>query len=70
MFDYAETMRSCRKFRGYTQGVLARRTGINITSINQYELGNTVPSIERYSDIMNALGFELTVTTMEEKKWK
>lgn len=69
MFDFAETMRQCRKFRGYTQRQLAKRSGINVTSINQYETGKTIPSIDRYVDIMNALGFDLTVTTRSET-WK
>lgn len=69
MFDYAETMKGCRQFRGYTQGTLAKKSGVNITSISQYETRRTVPSIDRYIDIMNALGFELTVTTMEDWKW-
>lgn len=59
----AETIRNCRKFRGWTQRRLAEKSGVNVTQISLYELGKTNPRVDVLEELLDAMGFELTITT-------
>lgn len=67
MINVAETIRQCRKFRGMTQAELAEKAGIHVSLISYYENNKTCPSVNNFEDLMNAMGFGLTITTRTEK---
>lgn len=63
--DWGRRIRAFRKFRGFTQGELARKLGISISELGKIERGHKMPSLEmikRCSVILN-----VTVTEMMPK---
>ena len=61
-------IRSCRKFRGYTQRQLAERAGVNRSTISNAETGHNEPTYFTVMCCLNACGFTLELTTLEGKE--
>lgn len=68
-FDVSEFGNRIRMYRGYrdmTQGELAEKVGVNITTIVKYEDGSMVPGADKVFAIADALG----CTPSELMGWK
>lgn len=58
---YDKLLRSCRTKAGLTQRQLAKKAGISIVSVYNYENYKTIPTLDRIEAFLNACGFELEV---------
>ncbi len=59
MFDYrflGARIRAVRQEKKITQEKLAEAAGVGVTHISHIETGNSVPSLQTFVDILNALG--------------
>lgn len=66
MLKVSETLKACRKFRGWTQQKLSEKSGVDRAVISRYESGLSCPTVERFDDLMNAMGFTLEVSVIHE----
>ncbi len=55
-------LEQARKVAGISQSELARRAGTSRTAISAYENGRKSPSLDTLSRLLNALGFQVTVS--------
>ena len=54
-----KTIRTLRKRKGLTQAELAQKVNVTASLITLYEKDNVVPSVQRFEDILNVMGYEL-----------
>lgn len=57
----SDVIRKCRLAEGISQERLATLSGLNRSAISQYENKDICPSVYRFEDILNALGYELII---------
>ena len=55
-YVFAANLRAARARRDISQGELAKRTGLNLTTISQYEDGAFVPGADKIIALAEALG--------------
>lgn len=53
------TIRELRLARGWTQGELARRVGVNATSARRWEWGITLPSVPKFRRLAKTFGVRM-----------
>ena len=58
---WGELLRICRKNRGLTQSQLAERTLTTQATITAIETGRYIPRVDKYSEILEACGYELGI---------
>lgn len=66
MIDVAKEIRKCRAEKHMSQDELSLAVGIGRGQIHHYESGKTCPSVYRFEDILNALGYELRIVERGE----
>ena len=54
-------MKEKRKFWGYTQEYLAKKTGFHVNTIRRYESDESSPTLEDAEGIIKVLGGELVI---------
>jgi transcriptional regulator with XRE-family HTH domain len=57
---FGERLRALRKEKGYTQGELAEKIGINNNILSKYETDKVQPTLERIEWICSALNVSAT----------
>lgn len=67
MINYSEIIRSCRKYKGWTQHVLASESGISHVTVASLESGVRSPSMYTFEALLNAMGFGLKVCRLEDE---
>lgn len=66
-FTFGDIIADARKRKGLTLGELAGRTRLSVSTLSRYERGERQPSIERFNNILKALGVELIVLERNRK---
>lgn len=57
--NLGEVLRALREERGWNQGQLARRAGISVAMVSNYERGVRTPAVKTLGEILDALGVRL-----------
>jgi len=65
--EFGSILRVARKNKGFTQPLLAEILGVSVRTIQQYESGNTEPSLTDSNKLANALGITLDMLSGKEK---
>lgn len=68
MISGGDLIKQCRLFRGYTQGQLADVAGVHRATVNNAETGRNEPTYFTVMCCLQACGFTLELTTLEEKQ--
>ena len=66
--DICSTLQDLRKYNGLTLDELARKVGVNKSTLSQYENGKITPPLNKLVLILNLLGAELMVVQYEDEE--
>ena len=66
MNDIGKLIKRCREYRGMTQVDLAKKSGINNTTICYIENGISSPRVSTAIMLIKAMGFEPEITIREK----
>lgn len=66
MSALGEKLRRLRKAQGLTQGELAEKAGVSISTIVRYETGKNSPKLELLEDIFKALEASVSLEEMNQ----
>lgn len=64
MSSVAEIMKACRKSAGFTQGDLARRTGVALSTLSRWEQGKFMPSVSDFRLVLNVCGYDIQIVRL------
>ncbi len=67
MMNHAEIIRSCRKYRGWTQRALAAKAGISAPTVVGIEQGTRSPTAYTFETLLNTMGFGLKIVKLEDE---
>lgn len=59
--DVGTVIEKYRKRSGLTQKELADIAGFHVNSIQKWESGETIPVVDKFMDVMNALGCDMRI---------
>lgn len=62
------TIKEIRERRGWTQRQLARKSGVSVQTIVNYEKDKNNPTIKSFEKILNAMGYDLYAKPRKEKR--
>jgi len=66
--DYIEKMKELRQTNKVSIKTIAKLSGIPIGTIEHWEYCGHIPPIDKYNQVLNALGYELTIVKKEVEK--
>lgn len=66
MLDARDTIILCRMKSGMTLEEVARRSGVNHTTVHNWEVGKADPTFFKMQCVLGAMGFGLKLYKLEE----